>query len=185
LCQLGGIKFQTFSDEIGYLTRDLKVEELLWSSLTREQSCGQVTSQTLRTVDHRDDPYPVQEKIKTFCLNCLNHRGVHKIRMYFMILRQSIIAVHLMNFECPCLKCYQICLKRFVVFLRSRLSYSLLIVCKMTVWLRLSFFVKSFCRYDQRCDLGDQKRDSSEISLTFCKIFLSIVLSWSEQRGQS
>jgi hypothetical protein len=37
-----------------------------------------VTSQTLRTVDHRDDPYPVQEKIKTFCLNCLNHRGVHK-----------------------------------------------------------------------------------------------------------
>ncbi len=37
-----------------------------------------MTSQTLRTVDHRDDPYPVQEKIKTFCLNCLNHRGVHK-----------------------------------------------------------------------------------------------------------
>ncbi len=169
MCQLGGIEFQTFSDKIGYLSRDLKVEKLLWSSLTREQSCGQVTSQTLQTVDHRDDPYPVQEKIKTFCLNCLNHRGVHKDK----------------NFECPCLKCYQICLKRFVVFLRSRLSYRLLIVCKMTVWLRPSFFVKSFCRYDQRCDLGDRKRDSSEISLTFCKIFLSIVLSWSEQREQS
>ena len=78
MCQLGGIKFQTFSDKIGYLSRDLKVEKLLWSSLTREQSCRQVTSQTLQTVDHRDDPYPVQEKIKTFCLNCLNHRGVHK-----------------------------------------------------------------------------------------------------------
>ena len=146
--------FKLLQFKIGYLERDLKFEKLLWSSVKR---WGGSILLTEDLTAFQDDRRSIERKKN------LLFTSFHST--LFSTIKWST------NYKCSCLKMStKYCLfsaensqKRFVVFLRSRLSYRLLIVCKMIVWLTPSFFVKNFCWCNQRYDLGDRKRDSSEM----------------------
>ena len=106
------------------------------------RSCGQVTWQTLRTVDHRDELRPVQRDEN----KCWNHEIIlHSVQLSevritnWYKLRMSMLKF-VNNALCIVYFSARNSKKRFVVILSSCKSYNFTIVCKMIVGSKAKLF---------------------------------------------